>query len=296
MSRPSIVRLGCSVVGVVVIGSGRRRPSPSATGPKAVDIDACRLAALAAASIRSWHRLAKRPRAGGFGPGHAGRASSFPDARRGIGCGQHGSGAPRGRRAARPRSLPRVLGADGVPPSAYSLERVVHASARTPGGFVASGDVDVNSAGPECGDDAAVHEEICSGDECGVGSEEEGGDGWNLVGGADTPGERTGDPPRPPPVGGRSPSLRITPRVHTPHDATTARSSRCRPDPRSRGQSDSHRPSPSCRSVLALVTRMSGSWAKPERLRGALAAGAPLDELCGTSERRMPRGAQFRTR
>ena len=168
--------------------------------------------------------------------------------------------------------------------SAYSLERVVHASARTPGGFVGSGDVDVNSAGPECGDDAAVHEEICSGDECGVGSEEEGGDGWNLVGGADTPGERTGDPPRPPPVGGRSPSLRITPRVHTPHDATTARSSRCRPDPRSRGQSDSHRPSPSCRSVLALVTRMSGSWAKPERLRGALAAGAPLDELCGTSD------------
>ena len=33
MSRPSIVRLGCSVVGVVVIGSGRRRPSPSATAP-----------------------------------------------------------------------------------------------------------------------------------------------------------------------------------------------------------------------------------------------------------------------
>lgn len=97
-------------------------------------------------------------------------------------------------------------------------------------------------------------------------------------------------------VGVRSPSLRSTPRVLTPHDATTARSSRCRPDPRSRGQSDSHRPSPSCRSVLALVTRMSGSWAKPERLRGALAAGAPLDELCGTSERRMPRGAQFRTR
>ena len=94
-----------------------RPPSALAVShrPKAVDIDACRLAALAAASIRSWHRLAKRPRAGGFGPGHAGRASSFPDARRGIGCGQHGAGAPRGRRAARPRSLPRVLGADGVP-------------------------------------------------------------------------------------------------------------------------------------------------------------------------------------
>jgi hypothetical protein len=56
-----------------------RPPSALAVShrPKAVDIDACRLAALAAASIRSWHRLAKRPRAGGFGPGHAGRASSF---------------------------------------------------------------------------------------------------------------------------------------------------------------------------------------------------------------------------
>jgi hypothetical protein len=184
-----------------------RPPSALAVShrPKAVDIDACRLAALAAASIRSWHRLAKRPRAGGFGPG-------TPAGRRRSGCSSRdrmwaawfwcASRSPGRSAKIAPASSWSGWGSE----SAYSLERVVHASARTPGGFVGSGDNDVNSAGPECGDDAAVHEEICSGDECGVGSEEEGGDGWNLVGGADTPGDRTGDPPRPPPVGGRSPS------------------------------------------------------------------------------------------
>jgi hypothetical protein len=55
-------------------------------------------------------------------------------------------------------------------------------------GAVPSADVDVESAGVECGDDAAVHEEVGAGDEGGVGSEEEGGDGGDFVGGADPSG------------------------------------------------------------------------------------------------------------
>ena len=159
MSRPSIVRLGCSVVGVVVIGPGRRRPSPSATAPK-------RLTSTPAEWVHS------RQQASGHGI----------DSRSALEPAVSDPGTPDGRRRSGCSSRDRMWAA------------------------------------------------------------------WFWC-------------------ASRSP-----------------------------GRSAKIAPASSWSGWGSASTRMSGSWAKPERLRGALAAGAPLDELCGTSERRMPRGAQFRTR